>query len=176
MVRNPLETITGLLCAICISAPAFGGAMSVEIDKYKDTVIIDANRSSIDDVLNQISDAYGFNVTRDGRGEPYMVSGKYEGPMQNVLLDILTHENHMIVFSSETGEISRIVLYGASKGTAIPTRQERLAYSAAQPVASTHAAIPQPVPAHQLSKHSAAQPSQSSRTNGGRRVRGGNVN
>jgi hypothetical protein len=142
---NLLRPLASLLFALSITTPLFAGSISVKMDKLNDSLMIDAENASIDDVLNEIRSANGFEVTRNGRGEPSVVSGQYEGPIESVVLRILRRENHMIVFSGDTGGISRIVLYRASKLLPLRTAQETAALFAVQQPAPIAITTPQPV-------------------------------
>ena len=190
---NLLRSLASLIFALSLTTPLLAGSISVKMDKLNDSLMIDAENASIDDVLNEIRSANGFEVTRNGRGEPSVVSGQYEGPIESVVLRILRRENHMIVFSGDTGGISRIVLYRASKLLPLRTAQETAALFAVQqpaPIAITtpqpvSSALPQPVtPPNSRALAGHAQPAKkdaalsqpslplNSQLPGGRRLRG----
>jgi hypothetical protein len=193
IMRKLLTFLTYVSCAIWIGIPAWAGSSSIEIDKANGSLTIEADNASIDDVLNQIGEANGFEVTRNGAGEPSVVSGQYEGTIKSVVSNILKRENHMIVYSP-VGGISRIILYRACKGIAVPAPQERLTFSATQPVAPVAITTAQPIPAvqhqsimrqrqqsqpaqrSQRTKQTAAQTQNDPQLLGGRKVRGGIVN
>ena len=68
---NLLRPLASLLFALPITTPLLAGSISVKMDKLNDSLMIDAENASIDDVLNEIRSANGFEVTRNGRGEPF---------------------------------------------------------------------------------------------------------
>lgn len=110
-------------------------------------VVIDATGQSPEDALGSLATQYGFAIERTGqRAETDVVTGHFEGPLDDVVARVLSNENHMIRHAAGTpARITKIVLLGQPLQGAVPAAQTPVAPVAVPSPAGFAVAAPEPV-------------------------------
>ena len=125
---------SGLLTAlvvllVALVRPVSAGEIEVSVDAAARTARVVAKDAALDEVLDKLSAALDFKVSRTGQGgSAGPVSGRFEGPIDVGLSRLLRGEGHMIQRSEEAKSgIVHIVLFGstnpAAGGTAMANRR-----------------------------------------------------
>jgi hypothetical protein len=164
--------------------PAAAAELSVTTGTAAGSVIIEAKRATLDEVLTRLGETEGFTIKRvRSEKKAETISGHFEGPLTAVLSRVLDRENYAIEHScsAKTG-IVRVLLYGsihAAPPSASKTQPQapvvapRVAPAAPVAAAVQPAAVrmPQPLPQPQL-RQSGQKPQPQARI----RYRGGSIN
>ena len=129
------------LAFLVLLAPASALAGTVTVEGTANEIAVAVQDASLDDVMGQIGRAQGFEVER-ASGEPgAAISGRFTGPVGEVMANILQNESYLIENSAAAkAGIARIVLLGPAG------KSETVAPAAVAANAGAAAPRPQPLP------------------------------
>ena len=128
-----LKTVAVLLLVSSLT-PSAAQAGSVTVEGTASQIVVTAQDASLEEVLGELGRAQGFEVER-ASGEPgAALSGRFTGPISDVLVTILQNESYLIEHApAATAGIARIVLLGSAgkTGAASPDAPAQAANTAA---------------------------------------------
>jgi hypothetical protein len=120
------------------------GTISVEKDDGR--FVVDVHDAPIDEVLERLGEAAGFDVERPGDPSDVVVSGRFHGTLGRVIGTMLQNENYLILHSpASKGGIALVQLLG-SVGPAIQTADATPTAAGVTPSTVSPANMPMPIP------------------------------
>ena len=128
-IQECSRTRFGIISAVIlwtIASPLPALSSSIEISGNAANVVIDATDAQLTDILNQLSEKHGFRfVGYIPTPEQEPVTVRLEGPLLDVLEQLLGKENHLIERADNLPDgISRLILYGRTRVATGNTAQQ----------------------------------------------------
>lgn len=119
--RVILTAALGLPAVFLTATSVLAGSLQIA-ELGQDRVSVEVVDTSLDEVIDRLGQAYGFQVERIGDEQPREpMSGSFQGPLKSVLERMLQAENHIIQTSPRTASgVARVSLYSGA-GVAQPT-------------------------------------------------------
>jgi hypothetical protein len=104
--------------------PACAGAVSI-VAVEREVFEIDFHGSTVDDVLSEIGERFGFTVERiSPESTSKLLSGRFVGNADQIVTRVLRDQGHVVIRASDAPVgIKRILLVGASHPVVIPPLQ-----------------------------------------------------
>ena len=145
-VSSSVAGLAGLFgCWILLSGPGWAGEARLVEASGADRIVIETRDANVDEILAALAARFEFTVERGARpGQAIRFSGTLHGALGQLLDQVLRHEGHIIVRSSDaSARVSRVILFEANGVPPAPTAQQSLAAISAGFPAKAKLQLPQ---------------------------------